>query len=91
MKKEIGVALLAMTLGRVRIRRLQRSRWLPVTIPFPVSRLVAFNCGTFVVSTFNVTFPLVPPPVKSVPAVSPVIVPAPVPGNVCPAANVIAH
>ena len=38
-------------------------------------------------STFSVTFPLVPPPVRSVPAVTPVIVP--VPGNFCPVAKVI--
>jgi len=40
-----------------------------------------------VVSMFSVTVPVVPPPVRSVPAVTPVM--APVPGNVCPAAKLI--
>src|SRR5579864_2416290 len=51
--------------------------------------LAAPNSGTLVVSTLSVTLPLPPPPVRSDPAVTPVIVPFPVPGKVCPAANVI--
>src|SRR5271156_301229 len=43
----------------------------------PVNVLATASCGTFVVSTFTVTVPLVPPPVRSVPAVTPVIVPVP--------------
>jgi hypothetical protein len=35
--------------------------------------------------------PEVPPPVRSVPAVTPVIVPSAVPGNVCPGAKVMAE
>jgi hypothetical protein len=41
----------------------------------PVKVLLVASCGTLVVSRFRVTVPLVPPPVKSVPAVTPVIVP----------------
>ena len=41
-----------------------------------------------VVSRFRVTLPPDPPPVRSVPAETPVMVPLPVPGNVCPEANV---
>src|SRR5277367_3272727 len=37
----------------------------------------AASCGTLVVSRLSVTLPLVPPPVRSVPAVTPVIVPVP--------------
>src|SRR5208282_5602192 len=39
--------------------------------------LLPDSCGTLVVSRFRVTLPLVPPPVRSVPAVTPVIVPLP--------------
>src|SRR5580704_1869046 len=42
-----------------------------------VKVLEAANSGTRVVSRFRVTFPLVPPPVRSVPAFTPVIVPVP--------------
>jgi hypothetical protein len=45
----------------------------------PLNALAAANCAysalVAVVFKFNVTFPLVPPPVRSVPAVTPVIVP----------------
>src|SRR5580698_429485 len=37
----------------------------------------------------SVTVPLVPPPLSPEPAVTPVMVPLPVPGNFCPLANVI--
>ena len=43
----------------------------------PVKVFDTPSCGTLVVSRFNVTLPLVPPPVRSVPAVTPVIVPVP--------------
>src|SRR5215470_5152817 len=39
--------------------------------------LVAPSCGTLVVSTFRITTPLEPPPVRSVPAVTPRIGPPP--------------
>src|SRR5580704_17206639 len=39
--------------------------------------LFAFNCGILAVFRFRVTLPLVPPPVRSVPAVTPVMVPEP--------------
>jgi hypothetical protein len=42
-----------------------------------------------VVFRFRITVPLVPPPLRSVPAVTPVIVPLPVPGNVCPTTKLI--
>ena len=65
----------------------------PVTVPFTVWLVVktfaALSWGTLVVSRFSVTFPDVPPPARSAPAVTPVMVPAPVPGKVCPLANVI--
>ena len=51
--------------------------------------MAAASCGTFVVSRFSMTAPAVPPPVRSVPAVMPVIVPGPVPGKVWPEAKVI--
>jgi hypothetical protein len=37
-----------------------------------VKMLAAFSCGTLVASTFRVTLPPVPPPVRSVPAMTPV-------------------
>src|ERR1019366_101750 len=49
----------------------------PVTDWLPVKLLLAFSCGTLLVSRFSVTLPLVPPPVRSVPAVTAVIVPVP--------------
>src|SRR5215470_2749992 len=39
--------------------------------------LAAVRSGALVVSRFSVTVPLVPPPVRAVPAVTPVIVPVP--------------
>ena len=42
-----------------------------------------------VVGKLRLIFPLVPPPMSPEPAVTPVMVPAPVPGNNCPDANVI--
>ena len=54
----------------------------------PVNVLLLANCGTLVVSRFKVTLPEEPPPLRSVPAVTPVIVPLPVPGNICPTAKV---
>src|ERR1700677_331554 len=59
---------------------------LPLTVWLPVKVLAVANCGTLVVSTFSVTLPLVPPPVRSVPAVTPAIVP----GKVCPDEKVTA-
>src|ERR1022692_4743735 len=50
---------------------------LPENVWFPLKTLFDVSCGTLVVSRFSVTFPLVPPPVRSVPAVTPVIVPVP--------------
>src|ERR1035438_7683980 len=50
---------------------------LPENVWFPLKTLFDVSCGTLVVSRFNVTLPLVPPPVRSVPAVTPVIVPVP--------------
>src|SRR5580704_8318244 len=44
---------------------------------FPVKVLLAASNGTWVVFKFRVTFPLVPPPVRSAPAVTPVIEPVP--------------
>ena len=41
----------------------------------PAKLLLVPSWGTFVMSRFNVTAPLVPPPVRSVPAVTPVMVP----------------
>src|SRR5216684_3478682 len=41
----------------------------------PVNTLLAARVGTSVVSRFSVTLPVLPPPVRSVPAVTPVIVP----------------
>ena len=49
----------------------------PVIVCVAVKVLAFANCGTLVVSRFRVTVPLVPPPVRSVPAVTPVIVPVP--------------
>ena len=49
--------------------------------------LEAASVGTCVVSRFIVTVPLVPPPLRPVPAVTPVIVP--LPGKVCPLAKLI--
>src|SRR5271168_1508781 len=53
----------------------------PFTVWFPVNVLAAPNCAykalVAVVFRLNVTLPLVPPPVRSVPAVTPVIVPVP--------------
>src|SRR5579859_6301661 len=43
-----------------------------------VKLLLAPSSGTLLVSRFKVTLPLVPPPVISVPAVTPVMVPEPV-------------
>src|ERR1051326_2777638 len=43
-----------------------------------VKVFAAPSSGTLVVSRFKVTLPLMPPPVRSVPAVTPVIVPEPV-------------
>src|ERR1022692_455667 len=40
-----------------------------------VNVFAAANCGTLVVSRFTFTLPLLPPPVRSIPAVTPVIVP----------------
>lgn len=59
----------------------------PVTLWLPTKLLVEFSCGILVVSRLRVTLPLTPPPVRSVPALTAVIVP--VPGKVCPEANVI--
>src|ERR1035438_2840507 len=50
---------------------------LPENVWFPLKTLFDVSCGTLVVSRFSVTLPLVPPPVRSVPAVTPVIVPVP--------------
>src|ERR1022692_4430350 len=50
---------------------------LPENVWFPLKTLFDANCGTLVVSRLSVTLPLVPPPVRSVPAVTPVIVPVP--------------
>ena len=50
---------------------------LPLNLSVPVKVLATANCGTFVVSRFSVTVPLTPPPVRSVPAVTPVMVPVP--------------
>src|ERR1700722_10273804 len=61
---------------------------LPLNFSVPANVLFDCNAGTFVVSRLSVTDPVVPPPVNPVPAVTPVIVPLPVPGNVCPVANV---
>src|ERR1700676_1522674 len=47
----------------------------PVTLWFPLKLLATFSWGTLAVSRFRVTLPLVPPPVRSVPATTPVIVP----------------
>jgi hypothetical protein len=44
----------------------------PVMLWFPVKLLLAESCGTLVVSRFKVRLPPVPPPVRSVPAVTPV-------------------
>src|ERR1022692_2120009 len=64
-------------------------------VPLPVPTLrqtqaLPFHCSTLLtaqlVSKLSGTLPVVPPPASPVPAVTPVIVPAP--GNVCPAANV---
>src|SRR5258708_19384446 len=41
----------------------------------------AFNCGTWVVSGFSFRVPLEPPPVRSVPAVTLVMLPEPVPAQ----------
>src|SRR5208337_849184 len=49
----------------------------PATDWLPTKVLAVANCGTLVVSRFNVTLPLVPPPVRSVPEVTPVMVPLP--------------
>src|ERR1700690_2767658 len=48
-----------------------------VIVCVPVKLLLAASCGTFVESRLSVTLPFVPPPVRSVPAVTPVIVPVP--------------
>src|SRR5437660_252952 len=59
-----------------------------VGVPFPfclaVNVLATANCGTFVVSRLSVPAPPLPPPSRSVPAVTLVIVP----GNGCPGAKV---
>src|ERR1700734_201932 len=44
---------------------------------FPVKALLAARQGTWAVFRFRVTLPPVPPPVRAVPAVTPVIVPVP--------------
>src|SRR5580704_936134 len=49
----------------------------PFTVWFPVKVLFTANSGTFAVFRFSVTLPLLPPPLRSVPAVTPVIVPVP--------------
>ena len=50
--------------------------------------LFAARRGTLVVSRLRVTVPEVPPPVSAVPAVTPVMVPVPVPpGKVWPGAK----
>ena len=53
----------------------------PINDWLPVNVLAAFSCAyrLFVAAVFrlSVTLPLVPPPVRSVPAVTPVIVPVP--------------
>src|ERR1017187_3240317 len=50
---------------------------LPENVWFPLKTLFDVSCGTLVVSRFNVIVPPVPPPIRSVPAVTPVIVPVP--------------
>src|ERR1022692_255234 len=64
-------------------------------VPLPVPTLrqtqaLPFHCSTLLtaqlVSKLSATLPVVPPPASPAPAVTPVIVP--VPGNVCPGANV---
>ena len=56
-------------------------RKFPLSVRFPLMVWLAENvfetlsCGTLVVSRLTVTLPLEPPPVRSVPAVMPVIVP----------------
>ena len=51
----------------------------PLTLKlwFVVNVLLPASCGTLVVSRFKVTFPVAPPPVRSTPAVTPLIVPVP--------------
>ena len=46
-------------------------------IMFPLKLLAAPSCGIVAALMFRVTLPLVPPPVRPVPAVTPVIVPPP--------------
>src|SRR5580698_11528006 len=50
---------------------------LPVMAWLPTKVLATFRRGTLVVYRFSVRLPLLPPPVRSVPAVTPVIVPVP--------------
>lgn len=47
------------------------------TVCVPAYALGVTSCGTLVMSRFKVTLPLVPPPVRSVPALTPVMVPPP--------------
>src|ERR1700727_3363566 len=49
----------------------------PLTFWFPVNELAVASCGILVISRLSVTLPLAPPPVRSVPAVTPVMVPVP--------------
>ena len=69
-----------------------------VTVPVPAlaqAHAVPFHCSTWLVAQVfsrpSASVPLVPPPVSPLPVavVTPVSVPSPVPGNVCPVANVI--
>src|SRR5271169_2232978 len=59
----------------------------PVIVCDAPKVFAALSNGTLVVSTLSVTVPVVPPPVSAVPAVTPVMVPSPVPGKVWPAAK----
>lgn len=61
------------------------------SVMLPVLALVIRPGPTATLNTpelFSVTLPFVPPPVRPVPAVTPVMVPPPLPGNVWPGANV---
>ena len=51
--------------------------------------LAEVSSGTLVVSRLSVTVPEVPPPRSAVPAMTLVMVPAPVPGKVCPGAKLM--
>ena len=62
----------------------------PVVTDCEAANVLAVDSnGTLVVSRLSVTSPATPPPVRAVPAVTPVIVPAPVPGKVWPAAKLM--